>query len=96
MYYPCCGSFSPEGRISRGALKKGDETAYLVYGGYEPLTVTLTHILNQKAGIGWTTYSHTGIPVPIFAWGVGSERFEGYYDNTDVAWKTMAILGMKP
>ena len=73
-----------------------DEQTYLLYGGYEPLSVAATHVLNQKAGIGWTTYSHTGIPVPIFAWGVGSERFEGYYDNTDVAWKTMAILGMKP
>ena len=72
-----------------------DEATYLLYGGYEPLSVKITHILNQKAGIGWTTYAHTGIPVPIFAKGLGSELFAGYYDNTDVAWKTMSVLGVR-
>ncbi len=72
-----------------------DEATFLLYGGYEPLSVKITHILNQKAGIGWTTYAHTGIPVPIFAKGLGSELFAGYYDNTDVAWKTMSILGVR-
>ena len=71
-----------------------DEATYLLYGGYEPLSVKLTQILNQKSGIGWTTYAHTGIPVPIFAGGVGSDLFAGYYDNTDVAWKTMSIIGV--
>ena len=72
-----------------------DEATYLLYGGYEPLSVKITHILNRKAGIGWTSYAHTGIPVPIFAKGLGSELFAGYYDNTDVAWKTMSILGVR-
>mgnify|MGYP001009475448 CR=1 FL=1 len=49
----------------------------------------------MTGGIGWTTYAHTGIPVPIFAKGLGSELFAGYYDNTDVAWKTMSVLGVR-
>ena len=57
------------------------EEATILYGGYEPLTVTLTHILNNKAGIGWTSYSHTGLPVPIYAIGAGAEEFNGFYDN---------------
>lgn len=36
-------------------------------------TCRVTHILNQKAGIGWTTYAHTGVAVPVFAQGVGGE-----------------------
>ena len=72
-----------------------DEATFLLYGGYEPLSVKITHILNRKAGIGWTSYAHTGIPVPLFAAGLGSELFAGYYDNTDVAWKTMSILGVR-
>ena len=56
----------------------------IMYGSYEPLTVTLTHILNQKAGIGWSSYSHTGMPVPVFAMGVGQELFTGFFDNTDI------------
>ena len=68
-------------------IKSKDPQTYLLYGGYEPLTVTLTHVLNNKAGLGWTSYSHTAVPVPVFAQGAGAELFNGYYDNTDVAKK---------
>jgi alkaline phosphatase len=56
----------------------------LLYGGYNPLSVTLTHIINNKAGIGWTSYSHTGVPVAVYAAGVGADLFNGSYDNTDI------------
>ncbi|OON94289.1 MAG: alkaline phosphatase, partial [Candidatus Epulonipiscium fishelsonii] len=56
----------------------------ILYGGYDPLTVTLTHILNAKAGIGWTSYSHTGVPVPVYAIGNNAEIFSGSYDNTEL------------
>ena len=77
-------------------LKPSDERTEsvetsILYGGYEPLTVTLTHILNNKAGIGWTSYSHTGLPVPVYAIGAGSEEFNGFYDNTDIYKKTAKI-----
>ncbi len=68
---------------------------YLLYGGYDPLTVKITHILNAKAGLGWTSYSHTGVPVTTSAIGLGSETFNGYYDNTDIAKKIMAVMGVK-
>jgi alkaline phosphatase len=71
-------------RSLRGAEVRADDRTFLLYGGYEPFTVKLTHTLNRKAGIGWTTYAHTGVPVPTSAVGVGSERFGGYYDNTDI------------
>ncbi len=67
----------------------------LLYGGYEPFTVTLTHILNNKAGIGWTTYAHTGGLVPVFAYGAGSESFSGLYDNTDIFKKLVSICGLQ-
>lgn len=69
---------------------------YLLYGEYDPLTVTLTHILNQKAGLGWTSYKHTGVPVSTSAMGTGADIFNGYYDNTDVAKKIMSVMGIKP
>ena len=61
-----------------------DENKFL-YGGYEPIIVTITHILNERASIGWTSYSHTGVPVPVYAIGQDAKRFEGFYDNTDIA-----------
>ena len=77
------------------AKSKNPETA-LLYGGYEPLSVAITHLLNNKAGLGWTSYKHTGVPVATSAMGVGAESFNGYYDNTDVAKKVMAVMGEKP
>lgn len=64
--------------------KSDSDEAYLLYGGYNPLSVTLTHIINNKAGIGWTSYAHTGVPVAVYAVGAGAEKFSGSYDNTDV------------
>jgi alkaline phosphatase len=76
-----------------GVKVKGSDQDYLLYGGYDPFTVQVTHIVNQKAGLGWTSYSHTGVPLPATAIGVGAEAFNGFYDNTDVAKKIMAIMG---
>ncbi|MGD9569495.1 MAG: alkaline phosphatase [Sedimentibacter sp.] len=73
---------------------KNEETA-LLYGGYNPLSVTLTHILNNKAGIGWTSYSHTGVPVPVYATGARSELFTGAYDNTEVYDKLVEATKLK-
>ncbi|SHK00418.1 alkaline phosphatase [Hathewaya proteolytica DSM 3090] len=69
---------------------KSDDS-YVLYGSYEPLSVSLTHILNNKAGIGWTSYSHTGTPVPVYAYGVGAKKFNGSYDNTDVYKKLIKL-----
>ncbi|MEN3185243.1 MAG: alkaline phosphatase [Atribacterota bacterium] len=72
---------------------KGDE-AKVLYGGYDPLTVTLTHIMGQKAGISWTTYSHTAEPTAVFALGKHSELFDGWYDNTELYTKMKQALGL--
>ncbi len=75
------------------AIKAADED-YLLYGGYEPLVVTLTHLLDQMAGIAWTTYAHTGVPVPVMAKGVDSTIFAGFYDNTDLAKKLATVMNV--
>jgi alkaline phosphatase len=63
-----------------------------LYGGYEPIVVTITHILNERASIGWTSYSHTGVPAPVYATGAGAWRFAGFYDNTDIAKSIAAAM----
>lgn len=66
----------------------------ILYGSYEPLTVTITHILNNKSGISFTSYSHTGLPTAVFAQGAGAELFDGYYDNTDIYNKLAELLDL--
>lgn len=65
------------------------------YSGYDPFTTTCTHILNNKAGVDFTSYSHTGVPVMVFAHGINEELFSGYYDNTDIAKRIMLAGGLK-
>ena len=64
-----------------------------LYGYYQPITVTLTHILNERAGIGWTSYSHTGVPVPVLAMGGYALYLNGFYDNTDIPKKIISAVG---
>ncbi len=67
---------------------------YRKYSEYDPLTAAATKILGRKAGIGWTTFVHTGAPMPVSAVGVGQELFRGSYDNTDVFAKLRAAMGL--
>jgi len=75
--------------------KMKSEENSILYGGYDPLSVSVTHILNNKSGIGWTSYSHTGVPVGVFATGASSEAFNGSYDNTEVFNKLAEITRVK-
>ena len=68
---------------------------YLLYGSYEPLTVTITHLLNNKSGINFASYAHTGLPVAVYAKGAGASLFNGYYDNTMIYDKLAALTGVK-
>lgn len=77
-----------------GEEEEFSQEEYVLYGSYEPLTVTITHILNNKSGINFGSYAHTGLPVEVFAMGVGQEQFGGYYDNTDIFHKVAALTGV--
>ncbi len=68
---------------------------YVAYGSYEPLSVTITHILDKKAGLSFSSYCHSGLPVAMFADGVGAENFDGYYDNTDIFTKLISLLNLQ-
>lgn len=81
--------------MTMNEVKQLTEEEYVLYGNYEPLTVTICHVLNNKSGIDFTSYSHTGIPVPVFAIGNGAELFEGYYDNTNIYDNLAALTVVK-
>lgn len=81
---------------SMSGEKLTDPESRLLFGGYDPLTVTLTRLLAAKSGIGFTTFSHTAEPVPVFALGVKAELFDGFYDNTDLYTKFRVALGLVP
>ena len=56
--------------------------------------VVFADILSKRARVGWTSYAHTGQPVIMSAAGPGSEKFSGFYDNTDIAKNVAALWGI--
>ncbi len=59
---------------------------------YDRLTLTILEILSHRAGLAWTTFSHTGTAVPVYALGVNSMLFGGQTENTDIPrliWQTI-------
>ena len=76
------------------ARELGEEEA-LLYGGYEPLSMAVSHIINNKAGLSYTSYAHTGLQIPVYAMGVGADVFSGLYDNTEIFTRTMEVMGLQ-
>jgi len=66
---------------------------------YQSVYNALKQIIDVKTNTGWGSISpsgtHTGIDVPVFAFGKGSEAFNGFQDNTDIAKKIFTLLGKK-
>jgi alkaline phosphatase len=54
------------------------------YGPYDPFTIACMREMNAAAGVSWSSFYHTGKPVPVSAIGAGSEAFAGVYDNTEI------------
>ncbi|MGN1368403.1 MAG: alkaline phosphatase [Aristaeellaceae bacterium] len=81
-------SMTPSDERDIGAEEK------LLYGGYEPFSMAVSHVMNNKAGLSYTSYAHTGLQIPVYAMGIGAENFSGLYDNTDIFFRTMEVLGL--
>lgn len=64
------------------------------YGSNDPIAVASIQILNELAGIGWTTYSHTGSIVPVYAIGANQNMFSGQMDNTDIPKRIAKAMGI--
>lgn len=56
-----------------------------LYKDINTLAAKALSILNQKSRLGWTSKGHTASAVPIFAIGVGAEKFTGWHDNSEIA-----------
>ena len=45
------------------------------------VAVVLKEIISRRSGLGWTTGGHTAVDVPLYAFGPGSERYVGRFEN---------------
>lgn len=56
------------------------------------LTIKDGNISKGEASGKWASLNHTGVMVPVYAFGVGAENFSGVMDNTDVFKKIKTLL----
>lgn len=75
-------------------IDKTENQVVTWYAKDEPLAVAAIDIVNKKSQLGWSTKSHSGSLVPIFAIGKGAENFTGYMLNTDIPKKIEMIVGL--
>ncbi len=66
-----------------------------LYADYNAFSTAVFRVLNDIVGIGFTTTSHSGNPVPVCAIGPGTEIFSNLNDNSDLPVKIMEIVGQK-
>jgi alkaline phosphatase len=76
-----------------GITNLNNEALYEIYGGYHPVVSALFNIINTRAGVGFNTWSHTAVPVPVMAIGAGSKQFDNYFDNTEISKKILDAMG---
>ena len=75
---------------------KNKETLVIVTADHETGGLAIANG-NYKTGlvdVTFTTTYHTGIMVPVFAYGPGSELFSGVYDNTEIFKKIKYLLDL--
>lgn len=45
----------------------------------------IADVINRRIGVGFTSHKHTGVPVPLLAYGPGAENFRGFLHHVDTA-----------
>ncbi|MFC1564764.1 alkaline phosphatase [candidate division KSB1 bacterium] len=79
------------------AMRDGN-TLVVITGDHETggMSVTGGYMNGRQLEIKWTSTGHTPMPLPVFAYGPGSEIFNGYYENTDIPKKIAELLKLEP
>lgn len=65
-------------------VTKKAEDEKTLYQTFNAFTAKAFELLNNHMGIGWTTTSHSGNFVPVYAIGANAQYFTGSLNNTDL------------
>lgn len=84
------------GKVLQWAAKEG-QTLVIITADHETGGLTL---LDGDKGTGFvsgkfSTGGHSGVMVPVYAWGPGAEHFTGIYENTELFRKIQSLLRLQ-
>ena len=66
-----------------------------LYANFNSFAVEVFKLVTDAAGMGFTTTSHSGNPVPVFAVGVGADKFKSLNNNIDLPRYIREICGFE-
>jgi alkaline phosphatase len=46
--------------------------------------IAINEVISVRASVGWTSTNHTGVDIPVYAYGAGADLFRGLHQNTDI------------
>lgn len=79
-------------RVERAMeIEDNNQVNNIAYGSYKPTAIAVAHIINERAGVGFTTFDHTGSQIPLSAVGKNAEEFGGFKDNSEIGKKIIEI-----
>ena len=84
--------FRFDGGDTPPALKKAEISRLEAAFQQGTLPAAAREIMNTWAGVGWTTGSHTALPVLTTSRGPGAEKFTGFIENTDISKRLKELM----
>ncbi|MBW8003082.1 MAG: alkaline phosphatase [Planctomycetes bacterium] len=84
-------------KVAVDFASRDGQTLVIVTADHETGGLTITGgDLEGKLDLNFSTGGHTGVPLPVYAFGPGAEEFGGVHDNTEIPKKFADFLGIKP
>lgn len=77
--------------------KADGETLVIVTADHETgaMTIKSGDFKKKKVELVFNRTGHSGVPVPVFAFGPGAELFTGFMENSDMKAKCLQLLGIE-
>lgn len=89
--------FDNAAKVVLDFAKENGETLVILTADHETggMTINDSNSDDSEIEIYWTTGSHTGVPVPLMAYGPHAIEFTGWLENTEVGIKVAQLLGFE-
>ena len=84
-------------KIAYDFAERDGKTLVIVTADHETggMLITNGDLENGSMTMNFAVTGHTGVPVPLYAFGPGALKFTGIYENTEILPKVLEILGIK-